>query len=244
MKRKILKRIIEKTKNEKFVYENHDLLGLNSHELDFTDGGHKEVKRIKKNIKELGEELKVLKSFLLLCSILIFVSCGKIDDTVSDMKDKVFEKIIMVQTTTDEEFVEYTESFFDSQYKHTGETSDRPAIVNFGKVNPDARATCWTRADHKKEVMIDREIWNTLSDIHRRLLIFHELGHCVLDRDHSWKFIYNEDEGVTIMASIMFSNTGKILNKYIMYQDAYEYELFTGNASMIEEEFGGIQITK
>lgn len=33
-------------------------------------------------------------------------------------------------------------------------------------------------------VVIDRSFWNTLSDTSKEILVFHELGHCLLNRTH------------------------------------------------------------
>ncbi len=40
---------------------------------------------------------------------------------------------------------------------------------------------CFTNS---KEIIIDRGYWDGLSEIDREFLIFHELGHCYLDRGH------------------------------------------------------------
>ena len=36
----------------------------------------------------------------------------------------------------------------------------------------------------KEEIIIDKDGWESLTEINKELLIFHELGHCILGRDH------------------------------------------------------------
>lgn len=34
-------------------------------------------------------------------------------------------------------------------------------------------------------IVIDNKIWNSFNETQRKLLIYHELGHCMLNKDHS-----------------------------------------------------------
>ena len=42
---------------------------------------------------------------------------------------------------------------------------------------------CSTHAE--KEIRIDKDFWERSSDLSRELIVFHELGHCFLDRRHN-----------------------------------------------------------
>ena len=59
--------------------------------------------------------------------------------------------------------------------------------VGFGKVgdhpDPDRRilAVCYMNMER---VVVDRNLWKEMDETHREVLIFHELGHCVLGRYH------------------------------------------------------------
>jgi hypothetical protein len=43
---------------------------------------------------------------------------------------------------------------------------------------------CDTIKNHSKHIIIDIDFWNRSSDLSRELIVFHELGHCILGRGH------------------------------------------------------------
>ncbi len=43
---------------------------------------------------------------------------------------------------------------------------------------------CKSYSDGSHEVVFDEDYWNRISDIEKEYLVFHELGHCILDRAH------------------------------------------------------------
>lgn len=43
---------------------------------------------------------------------------------------------------------------------------------------------CTSFSDGSKEVVVDIRRWNSMSDLEREYVTFHELGHCVLERSH------------------------------------------------------------
>ncbi len=43
---------------------------------------------------------------------------------------------------------------------------------------------CMTYSDGSKEVIIDENYWSRISNSEKEFLVFHELGHCVLGREH------------------------------------------------------------
>lgn len=44
---------------------------------------------------------------------------------------------------------------------------------------------CSYSASSTRKVNIDRDYWNSATDLEKELVIFHELGHCYLERSHS-----------------------------------------------------------
>lgn len=70
-----------------------------------------------------------------------------------------------------------------------------------------------------KSVSIDNYYWNTSSDLGKEQLVFHELGHCVLKRQHNKEFIANHP--VSIMYPLILSD-----RLYSKYYDSYIEELF------------------
>jgi len=69
-------------------------------------------------------------------------------------------------------------------------------------------------------VLIDSEYWEAHTDAaSREVLIFHELGHCVLGRDHN--LLIKGEVPASIMFPIVFSAT-----TYTIHRDEYIMELF------------------
>lgn len=62
---------------------------------------------------------------------------------------------------------------------------------------------CKSYADGSKTVVIDQFYWRTASDEERQYVVFHELGHCALGRDHD-----NSTSPDGICSSIMQSGIG------------------------------------
>jgi hypothetical protein len=45
-------------------------------------------------------------------------------------------------------------------------------------------AKCQTISNGTKRVVVDQSFWNSASSLQREMVVFHELGHCVLNRAH------------------------------------------------------------
>ena len=88
----------------------------------------------------------------------------------------------------------------------------------------DVIGECWYGGHGPNEIRIDRSFWNEASRLDREFVVFHELGHCYLDRDHT--------EATTASGacvSIMASGTGNCRNRYgTATREAYLDELFFG----------------
>lgn len=85
---------------------------------------------------------------------------------------------------------------------------------------------CWYSSHYPNEIRIDKKYWQNASYLGREMVVFHELGHCSLDRGHT--------EGSTasgICLSIMASGTGSCRNLYNRETRAYYLdELFFGGS--------------
>ena len=69
--------------------------------------------------------------------------------------------------------------------------------------------TCNFNARTPNHVMVDEEFFNRVGDLFREFIIFHELGHCFLFRDH----LETEDQ-FGRCTSIMRSGTGECRDNY------------------------------
>lgn len=78
--------------------------------------------------------------------------------------------------------------------------------------NIETRGTlgqCKSYSDGSKQITIDQPFWNQASDLEREYVVFHELGHCVLGREHS-----DEKDGNGNCVSIMQSGNGDCSGNY------------------------------
>ena len=69
--------------------------------------------------------------------------------------------------------------------------------------SPNVIGQCAHDPNEPGTVIVDRTYWNVATDLEKEFLVFHELGHCVLDRDH-----LDEADGQGKCISMMTSGTG------------------------------------
>lgn len=73
-----------------------------------------------------------------------------------------------------------------------------------------------------RHILLDIEYWNESDDLDRESLIYHELGHCILNREHN-DFVIVYTDGRVIKKSIM---NAYLFSEYRKYRSYYIYELF------------------
>lgn len=85
---------------------------------------------------------------------------------------------------------------------------------------------CISYSNGDRKIEIDKEAWDAYDDESREMLIFHELGHCVLDRPHREELITSGYRQIpaSIMYPSMFSS-----QTYESYKEDYLYELSNPN---------------
>lgn len=85
---------------------------------------------------------------------------------------------------------------------------------------------CNHRLDEPNHVIIDVNFWETASANSKEMIVFHELGHCILERGHN-----DEKRSDGTCASIMRSGRGGCIDFYTK-DNKHEYldELFTETA--------------
>jgi hypothetical protein len=77
-------------------------------------------------------------------------------------------------------------SSFSSEAQQRGMTLD---MTNYTGMLTDldeanVAAKCQTISNGQKRVLVDLGFWKTASTMQREMVVFHELGHCVLNRAH------------------------------------------------------------
>ena len=82
---------------------------------------------------------------------------------------------------------------------------------------------CRYRKREPRRITVDRQHWQRISDLEREYIIFHELGHCYLEREHDDR---KDSNGRCL--SMMQSGEGDCWMKYNAHtRDTYLKELFT-----------------
>lgn len=170
-----------------------------------------------------------MKKLLVLMAItVIFASCGM------PIKKHAQESTgTRLFATTDSVFSEYISKFEQEGKKYYGndfKVGDIP--VNFGDTgNPDFDGVCIMYSNGTREVLIKKEWWDNRGVTSKEMMIFHELGHCRLDKDHDNETVPVEHGTVkvSLMNSVLPSAT-----TYIQYKAGYLAELFQSTKEVLK----------
>lgn len=69
-----------------------------------------------------------------------------------------------------------------------GVTVDYEEVLISGSIEDidadNVQGQCISNSASSNQILVNTEFWNTSNDLLREFVIFHELGHCFLDRDH------------------------------------------------------------
>ena len=113
-----------------------------------------------------------MKNVILLLFMLLFIACGKEPQEIQRY------------TGIAEEFTEIIEEFDDLGYQELGNDYTNISFpVNFGDSGA-FHGVCNTYNNGTREVIIDKAWWDKASKRTRRGLLFHEFGHCKLNKSH------------------------------------------------------------
>lgn len=114
----------------------------------------------------------------------------------------------------------YVKKFYQEMGNAGLENSRRDIAINFDE-NPDmgAAGICFW-SENPRRITVNKYYWDTMSDSERKFLIFHELGHCVLNRSH-----FNSKDAAGRPVSIMHG-TEPPYWYFEEYYNSYIEELF------------------
>lgn len=171
---------------------------------------------------------KLLTSIFLL-SIITLSGCGI---PLPLQKDLVVKDRNAVRqfATTNPAFNQYVQEFEQRGrvILNDGSFSVGDIPINFGDTeNPAFQGVCFEYPDGTKEIIIRESWWQGASDAYRESLVFHELGHCRLGRDHldDVREVDNINHKVSMMNSVIVPP-----QTYNQFRDEYLKELFTFDA--------------
>jgi hypothetical protein len=103
---------------------------------------------------------------------------------------------IIIKAVTAPVFLQYIQMFEADQLKYTGKVDGKSRSVQITFVNhsEDRKKLEGLGSDYlgycevaTKQIRIDEKKWRKLSQVSKRLLIYHELGHCALGFEHTDK---------------------------------------------------------
>jgi hypothetical protein len=91
---------------------------------------------------------------------------------------------------------------------------------------PDAEGRCYFDGN---KVQIDSNFWNRSNQIQRRFIVYHELGHCILDRRHDNTTLPN-GECKSLMRGDVYNCSENLVSE--KWWDYYLSELFVNNEEL------------
>lgn len=75
--------------------------------------------------------------------------------------------------------------FYDKFFILTNAEPINNLTMGFSPLGNEYSGVCFTTLDNKKEIVVDPFYWQASSELMKEMLIAHELGHCVCNRDHT-----------------------------------------------------------
>ena len=156
--------------------------------------------------------------FSLSLIILLFIGCSEESPEID--VDPVFQEFV-------DEFVEIAATFGqDIDFSDTG------LSIQFGDVeNPGSPGVCL--GNHQIE--IESDFWEDLSEFDRQGLIFHELGHCELDRPHRNDMLVNGEWASRMRGDPIPDGFNGVINYAGTRLDYYISEIFLGSEAPFPE---------
>lgn len=122
------------------------------------------------------------------------------------------------EVNIDPTFSAYVQKFKDEGESYGLTITIANIFIHFGDASqpPNQPGRC-DKKDEFKEVIINKEHWKFYDEFDKQIVIYHELGHCILNRRH-------RDDIISIM------NTYKIWSSiYKFNYSKFNHELFLGN---------------
>jgi hypothetical protein len=96
----------------------------------------------------------------------------------------------------------YVQRFINDASQYGKKLSYEDLTVIYDSIDSDTVAYC-SGADR---VVVSKKYWDTFSDLSKELVMYHELGHCLLDRRHTTLQLPSR-KPASIMNPVMFNYT-------------------------------------
>ncbi len=101
-------------------------------------------------------------------------------------------------------------------------------IIKYGDIaDPNVVAECQHGGGINPTITVDTDQWKLLSSSQKRAVLFHELGHCVLERNHLNAAYDNETVPMFVPTSYMLHNIGQTSSSILISdRNRLDNELF------------------
>ena len=178
------------------------------------------------------KKIKIFKALSLSSLTLFLSSCGMHSSFYQDfiVRDR---SSVRKYNQTDPVFNQYIRSFETAGKKYTQNSNFKVGDIpiNFGVIegNKNVQGICHVYTSGEREIIIRKSWWKNADKASKESLVYHELGHCKLDRDHK-----EDDLSVPSFkgASIKLSLMNPIIvdsKLFDQYRQGYLQELFQTN---------------
>lgn len=151
--------------------------------------------------------------------LLLLASCGQNMPTQSNSSNNGPVKI---QPVGDPIFDPMVENFMLLSEHYLGSVSYPRVEINFGPTTGVQNEVADCVKSDPRQVTVNKDAWDHFDSMTRESLIFHELGHCLLNRDH---VLTKRQDGTP--TSLMYPDLVKSA-AYLSHLESYRKELFTG----------------
>ncbi len=129
-----------------------------------------------------------------------------------------------------EGFEAYVSLFKEQAKLHNRKLYMDDLIIRFKKIPQDKKAKDTVLAlcympqslDDIPTIDVDPKEWKEAGPIRRMILLFHEMGHCVLLRDH-------EDDYSSIMNSYLLAPTAYAVNEWVYIDELFHADKYRHN---------------
>ncbi len=167
--------------------------------------------------------MKAVESVILFVSLVTIGAC--IDEDLSQIEDQnTIETAVfpLVDQELWSHFIAFEDAAEDRGFRvDLSATQIRGTIEEIHEDNIAGTCSFGGRTNFR-DVVIDESFWDNSSQLSREYIVFHELGHCFLGRDHEEACLANRS-----YASLMRSGLGSCRDNYnFSTRDYYLDELF------------------
>lgn len=160
-----------------------------------------------------------MKRIIIILTTIIFIGCS------TDKYD------IINKESANAIFNPFFDEFKKEAEKRGYNFSDYEIEFYLADIAEEEESAVGGLATSNNEIIIDRNYWNLIDSNHKAFLIFHELGHSILNRKHTNRHTGNQ-ECLSFMRNRISSDKCQLNYYSELWKELYFDELFDQNTSL------------